>query len=119
MNEFLSKFFYWSNQVKIYHLQTKVYAMHIALGGLYDTLTEFTDDFSEKYMSNGEVLAAPTNIKDLVDYKDASQVFATIDDIDQYISSLRTELADATDLVNMLDDLRGHINKTRYLLTLS
>lgn len=119
MNEFLSKFFYWSNQVKIYHLQTKVYAMHVALGSFYDTLTDFTDDFSEKYMSNGDVLAAPTNTKRLMDYNDANQVFATIDEIDQYISSLRTELADATDLVNMLDDLRGHLNKTRYLLTLS
>jgi hypothetical protein len=119
MNEFLSKFFYWSNQVKMYHLQTKVYPMHVALGSLYEALTEFTDDFSEKYMSNGEVLSAPMNIKKLADYRDLSQVYATVDEIDQYISVLRTELVDATDLVNMLDDLRGHLNKVRYLLTLS
>jgi len=119
MNEFLSKFFFWSNQVKVYHLQTKSYAGHIALGGLYDTLTEFTDDFAEKFMSNGEVLAAPANLKKIMNYKDVGQVYATIDEIDQYISSLRTELVEATDLVNMLDDLRGSINKTRYLLTLS
>ena len=119
MKEFLSKMFFCANQIKVWHLQTKGYAMHLALGSFYDTVTDFTDDFAEKHMMNGPKISAPKIDSKYEDYKDVSQIFKYLDGVDSYISQLRKELDGRTDLVNMLDDLRASVNKTRYLLTLS
>lgn len=119
MKDFLSNMFFCANQIKLWHLQTKGYAMHIALGGLYDFVTDFTDKFAETYMMNGPRLVAPLNTGKFEEYKDSAQVIKYIEKVDSYLNSLYKELEGRRDLVNMLDDLKGSLNKTKYLLTLS
>lgn len=119
MKDFLANMFFCADQIKVWHLQTKGYAMHLALGSFYDTITDFTDDFAEKFMQGGPRLKAPVITEKFSDYTDVAQVTKYLDKVDAYVGKLRTELAGRTDLVNQLDDLRSAINKTKYLLTLS
>jgi DNA-binding ferritin-like protein len=119
MKDFLANMFFCADQIKVWHLQTKGYAMHLALGSFYDTITDFTDDFAEKFMQGGPRLKSPVITEKFSDFTDVGQVTKYLDKVDAYVGKLRTELEGRTDLVNMLDDLRASINKTKYLLTLS
>jgi hypothetical protein len=119
MKEFLANMFFCSNQIKLWHLQTTSYAAHQALGELYDFSTDFTDGFAETYMMSGPKLKAPVITKKFEDFADNQQVIKYIDMVDGYVGVLKKELVGRTDLVNMLDEFRAKLNKTKYLLTLS
>jgi len=50
MNEYSNALLAFADQVRIYHWMTTSYAQHAALGGLYDGIVGFTDDFIETYI---------------------------------------------------------------------
>lgn len=119
MKEFLANMFFCANQVKLWHLQTTSYAAHQALGGLYDFTTDFTDKFAETYMMSGPKFKAPVITKKFEEFSNNQQVIKYIEAVDGYVNTLKKELVGRTDLLNMLDELKAELNKTKYLLTLS
>jgi hypothetical protein len=106
-------------QVKFFHWQTKIYAKHIALDGLFDAIIGNIDEFTEIAMGKyGRIDVAGlsytfTNVSD-------ENVISVVDGaIDMCIKL--TDTLDAkvdTDLLNLRDELLAKLNQTKYLLTL-
>jgi hypothetical protein len=106
-------------QVKIFHWQTKIYAKHIALDGLFNSIIENIDEFTETAMGK----------YGRVDFSGVSYTFDNITDtginnlIDGYIDTAialddKVDAKKDSDLLNLRDELLGKLNQTKYLLTL-
>ena len=108
-------------QLRVLHWQTKSYAEHQALGGLYGDLDEKIDDFVETFSGRYGVPAAKTDYKlTVVNYKDNAGVVQILDTAIAYMmkdvpAMLKPE---DTDLLNIRDEMVGSMNKTKYLLRL-
>jgi len=108
-------------QLRVFHWQTKSYAEHQALGGLYDSLGGLIDDFVETFSGRYGVPAAKNDYKlTVVNYKDNAGCVEYIDKTIAYMvedvpAMLKPE---DTDLLNIRDEMIGALNKTKYLLRL-
>jgi DNA-binding ferritin-like protein len=97
------------------HWNTTIYAKHKALGKFYEGLTDLLDTFVETYQGKyGRIefaglseLRIVTDANTLVEqaYTEAEQIEKQID-------------IKCTDLLNILADIKGLCNHTKYLLTL-
>jgi hypothetical protein len=109
------------NQLKIHHWQTKSYAEHQALGGVYDEFSDLIDEFIEVFMGKYGRIESKDGFKiELVNYKDISST----DFVDKYVDFLVNELPNSlkktdTDLLNIRDEMLAQLHKLKYLLTLS
>ena len=117
LDSIASKLTYFHEQLHLLHWQTKSYAEHQALGGLYDYVHDFKDGVIEKLM--GYTGKRPTSIK--VGTLSSAQSMAVVTELMSFASSLKS-YADANkfhDIGNLADALSGEAAKTKYLLTLS
>lgn len=108
-------------QLRILHWQTKSYAEHQALGGLYEALDGKVDEFVETFSGRYGVPAAKDSYKlTLVNYKDNAAVVEILDTAISYMTKEVPSLLkpEDTDLLNIRDEMIGAINKTKYLLRL-
>ena len=111
------KLTYFHEQLHLLHWQTKSYAEHQALGGIYDYVHDFKDGVIEKLMGYtgkrpGVVKIEPLNSTD-------SNVVVTA--LMDFASNLKryAESNSYHDIANLADALSGEAAKTKYLLTLS
>jgi len=108
-------------QLRIFHWQTKSYAEHQALGGLYGDLDPLIDEFVEVFSGRYGVPAAKNQYSlTFGNYKDNAGCVEFIDKTIQYMmkdvpAMLKPE---DTDLLNLRDEMVGALNKTKYLLRL-
>lgn len=117
-SNYLIKLLEIADQIKIFHLQTTGYASHIALGGFYYQISTFTDSFCEKRIGlenkrptvNGQSIS-------LKDFKE-EELIGYVNETLNYFKSLRKEVSGNTDLENLVDEIIGHTNQLKYLLTL-
>lgn len=118
LQQFIQDVQQFSNSLKFFHWQTKIYAKHIALGDTFDAVTDLIDEFAETAMGKyGRVDVSGLSF-DFVNISDAN-VTSAIDDMIENAINL-TDVLDArrdTDLLNLRDELMGKLNKTKYLLT--
>jgi hypothetical protein len=107
-------------QLKFMHWQTFGDAKHRTYGALYDSLGENIDEFVESMMGKYGRPSFPekfnlefTNLEQL----DEEQF---INSISEYLISLSDELDPRvdSDLLNIRDEMLGHVNQSKYLLTL-
>ena len=105
------------NQLKIHHWQTKSYAEHQALGGIYDYVHDFKDGVIEKLMGYTGKRPGVYKIEALSGADSNSVVTALMD----FASNLKryAESNSYHDIANLADALSGEAAKTKYLLTLS
>lgn len=119
LQQYIADTQHFSNALKFFHWQTKIYAKHKALGKLFDNITELVDEFTETAMGKyGRVDVAGLSY-DFVNISDANVITAIDDMIEKAINL--TDVLDArkdTDLLNLRDELMGKCNRTKYLLTL-
>jgi DNA-binding ferritin-like protein len=111
------KLTYFHEQLHLLHWQTKSYAEHQALGGLYDYVHDFKDGVVEKLMGYTGKRPAPYKIEALSSAESTSVVTALMD----FASNLKSyaETNNFHDIANLADALSGEAAKTKYLLTLS
>lgn len=108
-------------QLRVMHWQTKSYAEHQALGGLYGDLDGLVDEFVETFSGRYGVPAAKASYKLTVEnYKDNAACVQFLDSMIAYMAKdvpamLKPE---DTDLLNLRDEMIGAMNKTKYLLRL-
>ena len=104
-----------ANQIRVLHWGTSSYSEHVALGDLYDAISDSTDKIAEALMG-----APPRRIQlkgslELVDYAKGMPA--------SYVAGLGKALESITglptDILNTRDDLLGAVHKASYLLTLS
>ena len=111
------KLTYFHEQLHLTHWQTKSYAEHQALGGLYDYVHDFKDGVIEKLMGYTGKRPGVYKIEALSGADSNSVVTALMD----FSSNLKryAESNSYHDIANLADALSGEAAKTKYLLTLS
>ena len=112
-----SKLTYFHEQLHLLHWQTKSYAEHQALGGLYDYVHDFKDGVVEKLMGYTGKRPGVYKLEPL----SAATADSVVSELISFASSLRS-FADSKnyqDIANLADSLSGEAAKTKYLLTLS
>ena len=111
------KLTHFHEQLHLLHWQTKSYAEHQALGGLYDYVHDFKDGVVEKIMGYTGKRPAPYKIEALSSADSTSVVTALMD----FASNLKAygDSNNFHDIGNLADALSGEAAKTKYLLTLS
>jgi hypothetical protein len=111
------KLTYFHEQLHLLHWQTKSYAEHQALGGLYDYVHDFKDGVVEKLMGYTGKRPAPYKIEPLTNCTGEECVSNLL----SFASSLKSyaETNNFHDIANLADALSGEAAKTKYLLTLS
>ena len=111
------KLTYFHEQLHLTHWQTKSYAEHQALGGLYDYVHDFKDGVIEKLMGYTGKRPAAYKIEPLTNCTGNECVSNLL----SFASSLKSyaEANSYHDIANLADALSGEAAKTKYLLTLS
>jgi hypothetical protein len=111
------KLTYFHEQLHLLHWQTKSYAEHQALGGLYDYVHDFKDGVIEKLMGYTGKRPTPYKIEPLTNCTGNECVSNLL----SFASSLKSyaESNSYHDIANLADALSGEAAKTKYLLTLS
>lgn len=117
--ELIAFFFKLSSTLKLYHWKTSSYPRHVSSGDLYDKVIGTTDTFMEVYfgkygkgsISSMDCSADLLSDSDMIPFLKEAVMF--LNDIVKNGYLKGTD----TDLLNIRDDLVGHINKTLYLFT--
>ena len=111
------KLTYFHEQLHLLHWQTKSYAEHQALGGIYDYVHDFKDGVIEKLMGYTGKRPGVYKIEPLSNADSNSVVTALMD----FSSNLKSyaESNSSHEIANLADALSGEAAKTKYLLTLS
>ena len=104
------------NTVKLYHWKTSSYAQHKTTDELYSNLNSSIDSFVEIMLGKDGSRVNLTNVKSipLHDYNDISGFKQEVAMYKEYLKNLNKE---GTDLLNVRDEILGHLNQFTYLLT--
>jgi len=121
MENLVTTFLWFQNQIKVYHWQTYSFAEHKAFDGLYDSLSDEIDEFVETLMGKyGRVNAADSFKFQLQNYK-SSNYMDIIDSFNNFLINTVPTFIDSrkdSDLLNIRDSILGEVNRVKYLLTL-
>lgn len=114
INNYIINLIEFRDKAHISHWETTSYAQHKALGSFYEKLTDLLDTFVETYMGkygtmslNGSATLKAVDPFELVDY-----TYTTVELIEGQIDPK------CTDLLNILADMKGLCNHTKYKLRL-
>jgi uncharacterized protein YjhX (UPF0386 family) len=107
------------NQVKYFHWQTKSYAQHQALGGVFDSITDLIDTFVETLMGKYGRPSTKGQKIEMFDFEDIDieEWTGGVCDLLISFSDVLDDVQD-TDLLNVRDEMLGEFNQLKYLLTL-
>ena len=108
------------NTVKLYHWKTSSFAQHKATDELYSNLNSSVDSFVEIMLGKTGSRVNLTNVKSipLHDYNDLANFKREIEMYKEYlIGFTMIDNKKNTDLINVRDEILGHLNQFTYLLT--
>jgi hypothetical protein len=107
------------NTVKLYHWKTSSYAQHKATDELYSNLNDTIDTFVEIMLgkTGSRVNLTGTKSIPLLDYTDVSGFKREVEMYKDYLIGLQVDGKKDTDLLNVRDEILGHLNQFTYLLT--
>ena len=107
------------NTVKLYHWKTSSHSQHKATDELYSNLNSSIDSFVEIMLGKDGSRVNLTNVKSipLHDYANLSGFKQEIDMYKEYLINLQVNTKKDTDLLNVRDEILGHLNQFTYLLT--
>jgi hypothetical protein len=107
------------NTVKLYHWKTSSYAQHKATDELYSNLNSSIDSFVEIMLGKAGNRVNLTGSKSipLLDYTDVSGFKREVEMYKDYLIGLQVDGHRDTDLLNVRDEILGHLNQFTYLLT--
>lgn len=115
MNKFISTLFASRTQTHIFHLQTKSYARHMALGEYYDGIVDLVDNLAEAYQGKYGIISGYTPAEQFADYNDL-QVVNYFKALGAYVEKTRTnpEFPQDAYLQNIVDEMHVLIYSTLY-----
>jgi hypothetical protein len=111
------------NTVKLYHWKTTSYAQHKATDELYSKLNESIDTFVETMLgkTGSRVNLTSTKSIPLLDYTELSGFKKEVEMYKDFLINMGADTflktAINTDLLNIRDEILGHLNQFTYLLT--
>jgi hypothetical protein len=106
-------------QAHLFHWQTKKYSSHIALGDFYDAYILLVDTLAESMMAKFERPTVGVGNIAIVDYSEENLNLFLNEANSLFEKEGRTICADNSEMLNVIDEIIGEINKLKYLLTLS
>jgi DNA-binding ferritin-like protein len=113
MGAFCSELFACANIIKIAHLKTKgpgAYAQHVALGDLYDAVSDMADDITESVQGYEGILTISIPATSFM------EPLAYIKGERTKMIAAKSKFASMPDIANKIDELIGHFSKTIYKL---
>ena len=119
----VSMFLQMLNTVKLYHWKTTSYAQHKATDELYSKLNESIDTFVETMLgkTGSRVNLTGTKSIALLDYTELSGFKKEVEMYKDFLINMGADTflktAANTDLLNIRDEILGHLNQFTYLLT--
>jgi len=114
LEKLLSYILHSRNQVHVFHLQTKSYSEHIALGGYYGSIGDLFDGVVESYQGKYDIIANYENFA-LESYKSGESVVAYLKALAKKVEDVYQSVDD-TFIQNLLDGIVELINSTIYKL---
>jgi DNA-binding ferritin-like protein len=111
------------NTVKLYHWKTTSFAQHKATDELYSQLNESIDTFVETMLGKNGSRVNLTGTKNipLLDYTELSGFKKEVEQYKHYLIGMTNDAilknGSNTDLLNIRDEILGHLNQFTYLLT--
>lgn len=117
-NKILAELFQIRTQAHWLHLQTSSYAEHKALDGFYNDWLGLVDSFIETYF--GRYGKKDGSFLNAVKSYEALPANLLIDNTYNFVSTQLKSIVKASDmdLLNIIADMQGLCNHTKYLLTL-
>ena len=109
-------------EIKVLHWQTTVFSEHMAFGGFYDVADELIDKLIEaiqgKYSTR--ILIGGIDSIQISDYSNL-KINIFIQDMEAFFAQEIWTCGiskNDTELANIIDEIKGEIDKLKYLLTL-
>lgn len=123
MRKFITMMLESLMMIKLYHWKTHSFSTHTATDQLYAKLNENMDNFVEVLMGKMAGTRADflsTKSINLVDLSNKKQLVGRVNAIKGHLSSMEkmVPLMNATDLLNIRDEILADLNTFLYLLTL-
>jgi hypothetical protein len=119
IQELSNKLFEVRDQIHLWHLQTKSYSEHVALGKYYDELLSLADQFIETFQGRNDYIVGGMSIT-TIDYAKLGQSQTYLKGILTWIQTDARKITYAldTDLNNILDEMQALTSQTIFLLNL-
>ena len=99
-------------QVHVFHLQTKSYAEHIALGGYYEGIDGLVDALVESYQGKYDIITQYDNFA-IEKYSNKSQLETYFKALSKKVEEVHKSVED-TYIQNQLDTINELISSTLY-----
>jgi len=100
-------------QVHVFHLQTKSFAEHMALGTFYDEIVGLSDALIEDFQGQYGILQKYESFI-IKSYVDKNTTLAYFDNLTSNVQKLRTTVSEDSNLQNQIDNIITLINSTVY-----
>jgi hypothetical protein len=119
----ICKFLDYLNQIKLYHWNTMEYSRHKASDELYSNLQDTIDKFVECYIGRygRKIVFQGSTQKISLDIQNDKSILKLLDDMCKFLEKDIPKYIKSsdTDLLNIRDEILGHVNQTKYLFTLN
>lgn len=112
-----SKFFHARTQTHIWHLQTRSYAQHIAIGGFYDGIVDMTDGIVETIQGKVCNIIMGYNSQSFYDFENVDQVIEYLKELKSTTEAYMMALEPSwSNIENQLQGIVDLIESTIYKL---
>lgn len=112
--QFVSALFHARTQAHIFHLQTKSFARHSALGSFYDGIVDLADRFVEAYQGKYGIIKGYKAQEDFEEGDD--NVLSFFQQLEKFVASHQNQIPKDPDLLNIHADMLDLIHTTQYKL---
>ena len=107
----ISLLFEARTQSHIFHLQSKSYAQHVALGSYYEGIIDLADSIAENYQGRYEIIKSYPKVS--VNSTDPTKM---IEQVRSWIDKNRKECCEESEIQNIIDEVQSLNNSTLYKL---
>lgn len=115
MENFLAILLQAQNVAHIHHWKTKSFALHLALGELYELLTSMADSIAEMYISKGSELGTlPMTEPHVFAGLDMSSPLGFIEQLWSFLESAKSQIPQDDWLINKYEELQASVAQIRY-----
>ena len=112
MEKLLSYLMHSRTQTHVFHLQTKSYAEHMALGAYYEGIVDLIDCLAETFQGKNGIIENYDNFK-LEAYQDNDQLIKYFETLGKMVESIQPKFKD-TYIQNQVDTVSELIYSAKY-----
>lgn len=105
------------SQLQVWHWQTQGFAMHQALGSLYESLDGLTDSLVERDAAGGAV-ATPSMGPAFQEFRFGVPESFITETLKPFLANLEQKLTTESGLLNIVADMRNAADQALYMLRL-